>query len=422
MPPTRSPPATASATPRSSIASPAPRPPRSRSSRASASASTARRDGGFALGLEAAHSRARIVHVGGDGAGREADARACRSGARDAVDRQSSKASRRGDSSSRTMRFAACSPSGRRGRRCFATDAVVIATGGDRRPLRGEHQPARQLRPGPRACGARRRGRSPTWSSCSSTRPRSMSRAVRCRSSARPCAAKARCSSTTPASGSWPGFPARSLRRATSSRARSGGRRAEGRPRLPRRARGDRRAVRGALSGHRGGLPRSRRRPGARADPGAAGAALSHGRDRGGRRGAELGRGPLGVRRSGLHRAARRQSAGEQLADARPPSSPRSSPARSRARLCARPRASAPRLRLLPPDPAPVRPILSRAAGVTRDGETLRAAVGAARRAGGLERTRRGSRRRRADDRRLCAPRRAQRRRALPPRFSPASC
>ena len=29
------------------------------------------KDGGFALGLEAAHSRARIVHVGGDGAGRE---------------------------------------------------------------------------------------------------------------------------------------------------------------------------------------------------------------------------------------------------------------------------------------------------------------------------------------------------------------
>src|SRR5262249_15134124 len=28
-------------------------------------------NGGFALGLEAAHSRARVVHVGGDGAGRE---------------------------------------------------------------------------------------------------------------------------------------------------------------------------------------------------------------------------------------------------------------------------------------------------------------------------------------------------------------
>ena len=29
------------------------------------------KDGGFALGLEAAHGRPRIVHVGGDGAGRE---------------------------------------------------------------------------------------------------------------------------------------------------------------------------------------------------------------------------------------------------------------------------------------------------------------------------------------------------------------
>ena len=70
-PPTRSPPATASATPRSSTIHPR-RARRDREARAARRrASIARDDGGFALGLEAAHRRARIVHAGGDGAGRE---------------------------------------------------------------------------------------------------------------------------------------------------------------------------------------------------------------------------------------------------------------------------------------------------------------------------------------------------------------
>jgi L-aspartate oxidase len=42
-------------------------------------------DGGFALGLEAAHSRPRIAHVGGDGAGREL-MRACRRSVRSPLD------------------------------------------------------------------------------------------------------------------------------------------------------------------------------------------------------------------------------------------------------------------------------------------------------------------------------------------------
>ena len=121
-----------------------------------------------------------------------------------------------------------CSPSGLRSPRCF-------------RRTRSSSRPAASagsMRTAPTRSAASAKGSrlppaparsSPTWSSCSSTRPRSMARAVRCRSSARPCAARARSSSTTSANGSWRGFPAPSLRRATSSRARSAARRAEGR-------------------------------------------------------------------------------------------------------------------------------------------------------------------------------------------------
>ena len=218
---------------------------------------------------------------------------------------------------------------------------------------------------------------SPTWSSCSSTRRRSTASSARCRSSARRCAARARSSSTTPANGSWPAFPARSLRRATSWRARSAARRAEGRRVFLDARAAIGRTVRGALSGHRGGLPRRGRRSGARADPGAAGAALSHGRDRRGRRGTELDRGPLGVRRGGLHRPPRRQSAGEQFAD-------RSRRLRLDRRPLDRGRAFAPPPHACAPRSRPPRPIrrrcvaiLSRAAGVTRNGEALREAAAA---------------------------------------------
>ena len=79
-------------------------------------------------------------------------------------------------------------------------------------------------------------------------------------------------------------------------------------------------ARRGAGCGLRGPLPRHRRAlPGCRhrsrdpADPGAAGGALPHGRHRRGWRGPQHGRRPVGVRRGGGDRPARRQSSGQQL-------------------------------------------------------------------------------------------------------------
>ena len=114
-------------------------------------------DGGFALGLEAAHSRSRIAHVGGDGAGRE-------------LMRALVAAARATPSIAILEGFEA--------RRLLVEDNAVrgliaIGTLGagpvrdrqgrdrdrrDRRSLCREHEPARQLRPGPCARRARWRG------------------------------------------------------------------------------------------------------------------------------------------------------------------------------------------------------------------------------------------------------------------------
>ena len=96
-PPTRSPPATGCATRPSSRRITARRAGRDRrAGRAAASPSTATPDGSFALGLEAAHSRRRIVHAGGDGTGARDHARAGRRGARARPRSPCWKASRRG--------------------------------------------------------------------------------------------------------------------------------------------------------------------------------------------------------------------------------------------------------------------------------------------------------------------------------------
>ena len=150
-------------------------------------------------------------------------------------------------------------------------------------------------------------------------------------------------------------------------------------------------------------------------------AALSHGRRRGGRRGTQLGRGSLGLRRSRLNRTARRQPAGEQLADRGRRVRARSSPGRSSGAPTARdPRRFAAFAAPLAPDPAAVRPILSRAGGVMREGDALRAAVGPlaalARSAGPAADPAAGG----AGDRRLRAAPRGEPRRALSPRL-PAS-
>jgi L-aspartate oxidase len=74
-------------------------------------------DGGFALGLEAAHSRSRIAHVGGDGAGREL-MRALVAVAREMPSIAILEGFEARRSSSRTMPPAACSRSDPRGPPC----------------------------------------------------------------------------------------------------------------------------------------------------------------------------------------------------------------------------------------------------------------------------------------------------------------
>ena len=86
------------------------------------------------------------------------------------------------------------------------------------------------------------------------------------------------------------------------------------RPRLPGRPAPRRRVPGAAVPDHHGVHPGGRRRPGDRADPGRAGRALRLRRrtDRPGR--AHQHPRPVRVRRGGLHRRARRQPAGQQLA------------------------------------------------------------------------------------------------------------
>jgi L-aspartate oxidase len=86
-------------------------------------------DGGFALGLEAAHSRSRIAHVGGDGAGREL-MRALIAAARAApsiVIHEGFEARRLLVEDNAVRGLIAI---GRSGLALFTTDKVVIATGG----------------------------------------------------------------------------------------------------------------------------------------------------------------------------------------------------------------------------------------------------------------------------------------------------
>ena len=247
--------------------------------------------------------------------GAGAHARAHRRGARDAVDRdprrlRGAAAPRRGQ----------CRAAALLARRTLGAGPVRDRQGRDRdrrdrRSLRREHEPARQLWPRPCARRARWARCSPTWSSCSSIRLRSTCPLVPRRSSARRCEAKARSSSTRAASGSWPRFRAPSWRRATWSRARFGA--------CARRvaALSSTRALRSAqdfaerFPCYRRGLLRppasirraSRSRCGRRSTITWAAIAVDA-------EGTEFGRGLVGLRRSGLDGAARRQSAGEQFA------------------------------------------------------------------------------------------------------------
>jgi len=148
------------------------------------------KDGGFALGLEAAHGRPRIVHVGGDGAGRELmRALVIAARATPSIEILEGFEARRIFVENNSVRgVLAVGPAGAA---LFATGRVVIATGG----LVGSLRRA----PIPLAASGRAwrllRALAPfwqTWNSLSSIQARSTSQRGRCRSSAKLCAAKAR--------------------------------------------------------------------------------------------------------------------------------------------------------------------------------------------------------------------------------------
>ena len=237
-------------------------------------------DGRFALGLEAAHRRRRIVHAGGDGSGREVDARA---GRRRRDERRRSpcwKARRRAASSSRTDAVRGVVVGERGGDDCDRDGRRGAGDRRRRRALRRQHQPARQLRAGPGARRARRRrARRPRVRAVPSDRARRPRRGRR-RWSARRCAAKAPSWSTRPASASWPIRRARELApRDVVARAIWRRRRAEAAACFSTRARSAR-ASRRAFRRSSAICARARHRSGARANPGATRRALSHGRNR----------------------------------------------------------------------------------------------------------------------------------------------
>ena len=242
------------------------------------------------------------------------DARPSRGRACDAVDRNPRRRTKRGGSSSRTTRFSDCSPSDLRAPPCFRRSAVVIATGGVGGLYADSTNPPGSFGQG--LALAARAGAVLADMEFVQFHPTALDGARR----PMPLVSEAvRGEGAILVDGAgerfMAGIPGAELAPRDVVARAIAARRAEGRrvfldARAAIGARFD-----GALSGHRGGLPRSRRRSGARADPGAAGAALSHGRDRRGRRGAKFDRRPLGVRRGGLHRPPRRQSACEQFAD-----------------------------------------------------------------------------------------------------------
>ena len=159
-------------------------------------------DGGLARAREGGHSVARVVHAGGDATGAEIERalvaavqavgrRRARGMARHRPPRGGRPRGRRSSPSGPTApRRAARRAHGDRDRRGGAV-------------LRGHHQPG-ACRPATASrwrCGPA--WRSPTSSSCSSTRPRCTIRRCRARCSPRRCAARARSCATSRARRSW---------------------------------------------------------------------------------------------------------------------------------------------------------------------------------------------------------------------------
>ena len=180
--------------------------------------------------------------------------------------------------------------------------------------LRGHHQPRALHRRRRRHGHAGRVPRSPTSSSCSSTRRRCTTRRCRARCSRRRSGVRARSCATSTASRScatsirWP-----TSRRATSSPRRSAAlHRARSRPPLARRHR--HRRLRPAVPDDLGGVPVGRARPDPRPAPGRARRALPLGRRVHRPRRRHHAARAVGVRRGRVHRGARGQPPGVELA------------------------------------------------------------------------------------------------------------
>ncbi len=355
--------------------------------------------GGFRLGLEAAHSRNRIVHADGDGSGREimrglveavrrtpsiAIARACRG----AADRPRWRGA-----------VAGLVIAGAGGAAVLATGAVVLATGGIGGLCEESTNPAGCFGQG--LALAARAGAvladlefvqfHPTAFASAARPMKLISEAVRGEGAALIDESGRRFLAGVPGAELAPrDVVARAVWRdsppATAcSSMRAGIRAPHSAQRFP--------AI--AAICREAGLD-----PALRSDPGAPGRALSHGRHRGRRGEAELRRRPLRRGRGRLDRPARRQPARQQLADRG---------GRRRGRGCGEPgrphdgpsAAAAARRRaasgLIRPRCAP---ILSRHVGVLRDGDGLGRAVGDAAAARARPRRRRRSGAGRPDDRR----------------------
>ena len=317
-------------------------------------------DGGFALGLEAAHSRSRIAHVGGDGAGRElmralvAAARATPS----ITILEGFEARRLLVEDNAVRGLVAIGPSGPA---LFATDRVVIATGGigglyaeSTNPLGSFGQGlALAARAGAVLADMEFVQFHPTALDVPTRPVPLVSEAVRGEGAKLIDERGERFMAEIPGAELAPrDVVARAIWRLRMS---------GGRAFLDARAAiGEKFAAR--FPAIAGGLPRRGHRSGARADPSAAGAALSHGRDRGGRRGAELCSRASGPAAKRPRPGSTARTGSRAIRSPRQPSTPRSSRARSTPRNPARSRRRAPRGRR----PPPIRPPSARSSRAPR--------------------------------------------------------
>ncbi len=192
--------------------------------------------------------------------------------------------------------------------------AVVLATGGVGHVYAVTTNPHEARGEGARHCRTRRRASSPMRNSCSSTRPPSISAAIRRRSPPRRCAATARSWSIRRGERFMRAVhqdaelaPRDVVARAVHREVVSGrGAFLDCRPSGP--------SSRRSVPDGRRDLPVGRHRSRDRADPGGAGGALPHGRRPHRRARPHHGRRPVGLWRGGLDRRPRRQPAGLELA------------------------------------------------------------------------------------------------------------